>query len=122
MEERDPFLTHERPGYTAAMQRLYQAQDEIEAQLLCDWLGAARIPAQVLGRYQSAAAGELPALAFPWVWVLEDRDLPRARTLLAEFLARRREAPDGPAWTCDCGTRVEAGFDLCWRCGRERPR
>ncbi len=122
MEEWGLLLTRGRPGYTAAMQRLYQAQDEIEAQLLCDWLEAARIPARVLGRYQSAAAGELPALAFPWVWVLEDRDLPRARELLAEFLSRRREAPDGPAWTCDCGTRVEAGFDLCWRCGRERPR
>ncbi len=102
------------------MQRLYQAQDEIEAQLVCDYLGNAHIPATVLGRYQSAAAGELPALAFPWVWVLEDRDLARARELLREFLARRRD-PRGEPWTCACGTRVEAEFDLCWHCGRERP-
>jgi hypothetical protein len=103
------------------MQRLYQAHDAIEAQLICDYLGNSHIPATVLDRYQSAAAGELPALNFPWVWVLEDRDLARARELLQEFLARRREPSRASPWRCHCGARIEAEFDLCWRCGRERP-
>jgi hypothetical protein len=104
------------------MQRLYQAHDEIEAQLLCDYLAASHIAATVLGRYQAAAAGELPALNFPWVWVLEDRDLARARQLLEEFRMRRAGPAGCEPWDCACGTRVEAGFDLCWNCGRERPR
>ena len=104
------------------MQRLYQAHNEIEAQLLCDYLTASHIAATMLGRYQSAAAGELSALNFPWVWVLEDRDLARARQLLEEFLARRDTPATGGDWQCVCGTLVEAEFDLCWHCGRERPR
>ncbi|RMG34717.1 MAG: DUF2007 domain-containing protein [Gammaproteobacteria bacterium] len=103
------------------MRRLYQAQDEIEAQLLSDYLAASHIPTTVLGRYQSAAAGELSALAFPSVWVLEDRDLPRARVLLAEFLQRRQGPGGAAAWHCECGEQIGPEFDLCWRCGRSRP-
>lgn len=103
------------------MHRLYQAQDEFEAQLLRDYLAASHIPATVLGRYQSAAAGELPSLGFPWVWILEDRDLARARSLLAEFLARREEPDRAVSWRCDCGERIGPEFDLCWQCGRGRP-
>jgi hypothetical protein len=102
------------------MQVLYQAKDEIEAQLLCDWLGASQVRATVLGRYQSAAAGELPALQFPVVWVLEDAELQRAGQLLEEFLSRRAGTCPGAPWRCTCGTEVEAGFELCWHCGRGR--
>ncbi len=110
-----------RRGYTVCMQALYQAQNEIEAQLLCDWLAASCVRATVLGRYQSAAAGELPALQFPVVWVLDDGDLPRARCLLAEFLERRAASEPEAPWRCTCGIEVEADFDLCWHCGRARP-
>lgn len=103
------------------MQKLYQAQDEIEAQLLRDYLAASHIPATVLGRYQAAAAGELPSLSFPWVWILEDRDLSRARALLAEFLQRRQQPDGADAWYCECGECIGPEFDLCWQCGRERP-
>ena len=24
-----------------------------------------------------------------------------------------------PEWICDCGETVDAGFHLCWNCGRE---
>jgi hypothetical protein len=101
------------------MRRLYQAADRIEAQFLVDFLDRHLIEARVLGDYLSGAFGELPVDIFPTVWVLEDEDVPRARELLARFL----EQPDGggSAWICPaCGERVEAGFDLCWNCGRSR--
>jgi hypothetical protein len=102
------------------MRRLYQAADRIEAQFLVDFLDRHLIEARVLGDYLSGAFGELPVDIFPTVWVLEDEDVPRARELLARFL----EQPDGDggsAWICPaCGERVEAGFDLCWNCGRSR--
>ena len=102
------------------MHRLYQARDRIEAQFLADFLDRHLIAARVLGDYLSGAAGELPLDVYPTVWVLEDEDLPRARELLARFLGQASSEP-GPSWICPgCGERVEAGFDLCWNCGRSR--
>lgn len=101
------------------MQKLYEARDALQAQLLHDHLASHHIQSVVLGDYLSGAAGELPAINFPAVWLLEDRDLDRARQLLAEFLAA---PPPGPDWRCPgCGAEVEGSFDLCWQCGLPRP-
>ena len=101
------------------MRRLYQARDRIEAQFLRDFLDLHLIESTVLGDYLSGAAGELPVDIYPSVWVLHAEDLPRAEDLLARFLAQRTDT--GPPWVCPgCGERVEAGFDLCWNCGRPR--
>lgn len=102
------------------MQVLYQASDEIGAQLLCDWLRASHICATILNRYQSVYAGELLALQFPVVWILEDEDLWWVRPLPGEFLLRCAGANSGTPWRCACGTEVEVGFDQCWHCSRSR--
>ena len=102
------------------MRRLYEARDRIEAQFLCDFLDRHLISATILGDYLAGAAGELPLNIYPTVWVMEDEDLPRAREMLARFLDEGSAEP-GPAWDCPgCGERMEAGFDLCWNCGRQR--
>lgn len=104
------------------MLRFYQAEDELEAQMLIDFLQASHIRATLLGRYQSGAAGELSALNFPWVWLMEKRDEARARELLADFRQQRESGTQGTDWVCTaCGTEIEAQFDLCWHCGAERP-
>ena len=104
------------------MQRLYEARDRIEAQLLVDYLSGYHIPAVILGDYLSGAAGELPALIFPAVWVLEDRDLEVAQRRLGEFLERFEEGRTRSDWSCPrCGADVEGAFDVCWHCGRPRP-
>jgi hypothetical protein len=101
------------------MQSLYEARDGLQANLLRDYLAAHHIQSVVLGEYLSGAAGELPAVNFPVVWLLEDRDLARGRQLLAEFLAPPRAAGD---WLCQaCGAEVDGGFELCWQCGASRP-
>jgi len=111
-----------RQSRIGTMQRFYQARDELEAQLLIDFLGASHISATMLGRYQAGAAGELSAFSYPWVCLVEERDLGRARQLLEEFLRRRDEEPATDCWVCRrCGTEVEAQFDLCWHCGAGRP-
>jgi hypothetical protein len=102
------------------MRRLYQARDRIEAQFLQDYLDRHLITATILGDYLSGAAGDLPLNIYPTLWVLEDEDLPRAQELLARFL-EQSERGGGPAWECPgCGELVEAGFDMCWNCGRHR--
>lgn len=102
------------------MRRLYQARDRIEAQFVRDYLDRHLISATILGDYLAGAAGELPLNIYPTLWVMEDEDLPRARELLARLLDQGG-GDVGPAWDCPgCGERVEAGFDLCWNCGRYR--
>ena len=103
------------------MQRLYEAGDRIEAQLLSDFLTTRLVENTVLGDYLSGAVGELPVNVYPSVWVVYDDDLGRARELLARF-----HADNGPerarSWVCGgCGELIEGSFDLCWNCGRERP-
>jgi hypothetical protein len=102
------------------MQRLYQAADRIEAQLLSDFLDHHLVDNAILGDYLSGALGELPADIYPSVWVVHDDDLARGRELLRRFLAD--SARDvGHSWVCHgCGELIDGSFDLCWRCGGDR--
>ena len=100
------------------MKRLYQARDNIEANLLKDRLAQQHIQAIVRGEYLGGAAGDLPAFVFPEVWVHDDDLLP-ARRILGDFL---RPAEDRGDWRCpNCGEVVGGEFDLCWNCTTERP-
>ena len=64
----------------------------------------------------SGGVGEIPFLeCLPELWVLEDKDLARAATLLKNF-----EEPSGRTaqWCCaGCGERNEGQFAVCWQCG-----
>jgi hypothetical protein len=101
------------------MKPLYEARDRIEAQLLKDYLAARHIQTIIQGEYLSGAAGELPAMQFPVIWVLEDRDYARGRELVEECLAEQQA---GAAWYCRrCGERSEGQFQACWNCGASRP-
>jgi len=100
------------------MKRLYRAHDTLEANLLKDHLAASRIDAKVFGEYIGGAIGELPAIHFPEVWV-DDEDLDPAERVLKDFL---RPAEPSPAWVCpQCGETVDGQFDLCWKCGTQKP-
>jgi len=103
------------------MKRLYQAADRIEAQLLMDFLMDHHVQAVVLGDYLSGAAGELSALEYPSVWLLEERDYALGRKLLEQFQQGVEDKARRPPWNCpNCGESVAAGFDLCWNCGVSR--
>jgi len=103
------------------MQRLYQAANRIEAQLLLDLLERHRIDAVVLGDYLAGAAGQLPADICPTLWLIDERDRARAEALLTHFLNPSPAAGATP-WDCPaCGEQVEGDFELCWNCGRVRP-
>jgi hypothetical protein len=60
--------------------------------------------------------GEIPFThAWPEVWVVEARDVPRARELILEF---ERPAPRGSPIRCPHCTESNPGnFQLCWNCG-----
>lgn len=97
------------------MKILYQAGDRVEAQLLKDHLAAHHIETLIQGEYLSGGVGELPALQFPVLWVMDDRDLELARTLISTWLAAGESRP---AWSCPvCGELNEGQFHACWKCG-----
>lgn len=96
------------------MRELYQSKDRVEAQLLKDFLASYRIRTVVHGEFLSGAAGELPVQPFPVLWVLEERDFDRAKTLVEHFLSQESA---GVEWQCArCGECNEAQFHLCWNC------
>ena len=103
------------------MLKFYEARDSLEAHQLIDALTAHRIEATVLGEYLSGAAGELPAINFPWVWLINNQDLAAAQDVLDGFLASRGNLPRPGPWVCEnCDAQVDAGFEICWQCGAKR--
>ena len=104
------------------MQQLYQARDSLEAQQLIDRLAEEQIDAVVLGDHLSGGAGELSALVFPTVWVVDNGQMIRARGVLAAFLSQQSDVVEGTAWRCAvCNATVDAEFAVCWKCGSGRP-
>ncbi|MCU7906178.1 MAG: DUF2007 domain-containing protein [Candidatus Thiodiazotropha sp. (ex Epidulcina cf. delphinae)] len=102
------------------MLALYQAADRVEAQMLKDYLDQQGIISVILGDLLSGAMGELPATIYPTLWVVEDSDLARAKSLTELFFS----APPmtGEPWRCPvCGASVDPGFEVCWNCATPDP-
>ncbi len=70
-------------------------------------------------QYSSSVMGEVPFVeVVPQLYVLEERDLARAKQVLQLDLPA--DEPD-ENWVCAaCGIDVEGTFDRCWKCGTGR--
>lgn len=86
-------------------------------------LEAAGIRTEIRNEGGSGGAGELPfTQVYPELWILENKDEPRARALIKEFRDESDEVPVGPAWVCPaCGEKVDGEFAECWNCGTVAP-
>lgn len=103
------------------MKQLYEANDRIQAQILKDQLASHHIETVILGDYLSGAAGELAAIQFPVIWVLEDRDYARGRELIESYLEDSAVEGSQGSWVCHrCGEAVDAQFSICWNCTAPR--
>ncbi|MDF1529465.1 MAG: DUF2007 domain-containing protein [Sedimenticola sp.] len=97
------------------MRKLYECRDRLQAQMLLDDLESHHIEVVILGDYLTGAAGELSAIQFPVLWVVQDDDYTRGRQLIDEYLAESIQA--SAAWQCArCGELIEGGFEICWNC------
>ena len=98
-----------------ALKRIYSSFNRIAVHHAKNVLEAEGIQAVVRNEYLSSAMGELPpAECQAELWLLDERDAPRAEELLF-----RRQA-SGESWKCDCGETLGAQFTQCWRCGAYR--
>jgi hypothetical protein len=99
------------------MQRLYSAANLPEAYLVRGLLAAAGIEARVFNEYAGGALGELPFTEVaPSVWIEEERDLTRARQVIASY-EKPAAAPDNTRCGA-CGEESPRDFSICWQCQR----
>ena len=102
------------------MQPLYSSLNLLEVHHLKNLLEAEGIRCQIRNELLSRLAGEIPFTeCAPQLWLLDERDLERARQIVAGF---GRGPAAGPPWQCPgCGESLESQFSACWHCGASRP-
>ena len=73
----------------------------------------------IRNEYGVGGLGELPFVEVgPQLFVLEEKDVARAKELL--LLDLPMEDP-GDDWVCpECGVDVEGNFSRCWKCGMNK--
>jgi len=99
------------------VQRLYSAASLPEAHLVRGLLAAAGIEARVLNEYAGGALGELPfAEVAPSVWIEAERDLTRARQVVATY--ENAASMPGSMRCSTCGEENPRDFAICWQCQR----
>ena len=99
-----------------AMQLLYSSLNLHEIHHLKNLLEVEGIRCQIRNELLSRLAGEIPFTeCAPQLWLHNERDLERARQVVADF---GRTAVSAPVWQCpNCGETLEGQFSACWRCG-----
>lgn len=102
------------------MQPLFSSLNLLEVHHLKNLLEAEGIRCHIKNELLSRLAGEIPFTeCAPQLWLLDERDLGRARRIVADFGCG---AAAGPRWQCkNCGEALEGQFSACWHCGALRP-
>jgi hypothetical protein len=101
------------------MKLLARADNLMLGTIWVESLRAAGVGCQLRNTTLGGAIGEIPFLeCAPQLWIDNDADEARARTILQQLQRPQR----GPAWHCaQCGEQSEAQFGACWQCGAVRP-
>lgn len=102
------------------MTRVYSAQNALTVGNLRNLLLSEGIESEIRIPYLAAAGGDLP-LTECWsqLWVVNDEDLERAKTLIDGALGPGAQAY--APWKCAaCGEEIEGQFGACWNCGASR--
>ena len=70
----------------------------------------------IKNQFGSSVMGEVPFVeVVPQLYILQEKDLARAKQLLQLDLPVDQPEED---WSCTaCGVDVEGSFDRCWKCG-----
>ena len=81
----------------------------------------AGIQTYIRNQHTNYSMAETPShLFFPVLCVVNDEDFDQATSLIVEI--RDGTPTDIPDWICpSCSESVPGGFDICWKCGADRP-
>lgn len=98
------------------MVKIYSAATLPDAHLVRGLLGQAGIDATVFNENLQGGLGEIPFThAYPEVWIVDERDLQRARELIRQI---ERPAPSAQSVICvRCHEASPGHFQVCWNCG-----
>lgn len=99
------------------MRKVYSASNLVQAHLALDLLVQAGIEARLFNEYAQGGLGEIPFThAYPEVWVVEDSDWERARSVLQDYESTSTGANQQQACPA-CSEPNPSAFEVCWRCG-----
>lgn len=98
------------------MIKIYSAATLPDAHLVRGLLGQAGIDATVFNENLQGGLGEIPFThAYPEVWIVDERDLQRAREVIRQL---ERPAPGSGSTVCPrCHEGSPGHFQICWNCG-----
>ena len=102
------------------MKKLYTSNSLVDVEIRKEWLDQQNIPSTIKNQRSAMLGGEVPFVeVFPELWVLNDEDCDKAKTVLQEW--EQAKPADGTSWNCGgCGEVHQKEFTTCWKCGRER--
>ena len=102
------------------MKRVFSSHDPMLAGYLRTVLEEEGIACVVKNEFLQGGVGELPPTeCWPEVWVVEDAQAARARTIVEEV---RHGDASAEGWRCSaCGEWIEPEFGACWRCAGAPP-
>lgn len=98
------------------MVKIYSAATLPDAHLVRGLLGQAGIDATVFNENLQGGLGEIPFThAYPEVWIVDERDLQRAREVIRQI---EQPAPSSGSVICPrCHECSPGHFQVCWNCG-----
>ncbi len=99
------------------MKKVYTNENRLIVFNMKNLLQDSGIEAVVENEFSSGGVGDLsPFETWPELWVVHDRDEPRALQVLQQV-----KDASGEDWFCPvCGERNPGSFQVCWNCGAER--
>lgn len=101
------------------MQKVFSSESIVQVSHVRNLLQTAGIACEIRNDRLSGALGEIPFVeCWPELWVVDERDLPQARSLIQRELSQPPEPLS--SWCCEvCGEEIEGQFAECWRCAAE---
>lgn len=98
------------------MKKLYSAASLPDAHLIRNLLDQAGIEAHVFNENAQGGVGQLPVMdAYPQVWIVDERDLSRARGIVEAF--EHMPSIRSNLRCRQCSEDNPSTFQLCWNCG-----
>lgn len=102
------------------MKKVYSTDDRVAAGHVQSILEQQGIRCLMKNQSLSGAIGELPPIeCWPELWIIDDKDLDRARELIDAFIPPLEKTHAD--WRCVCGELIEGQFQTCWNCGGPAP-